>query len=53
MLIGEWGRILSSVLNLFLFVLEDKEKVFDAYIVHNQDTKLRREVGCSLAVITR
>lgn len=30
------------MLNLFLFVLEDEEKDFDAYIVHSQDTELRR-----------
>ena len=53
MLIGEGGRLFSSIPNLFLFVLEDEEKIFDAYIIHNQDTELRREVGCTLAVITR
>jgi hypothetical protein len=39
MLIGEGGRLVSSMLNLFLFVLEDEEKVFDAYIIFNQDTE--------------
>ena len=53
MLTGEGGRLFSSILNLFLFVLDDEEEVFDAYIIHSQDTELRREVGCTLAVITR
>jgi hypothetical protein len=39
MLTGEGGRLLPSMLNLFLFVLGDEEKVFDAYIIHNLDTE--------------
>ena len=41
MLIGEGGWPVVSMLNLFLFVLEDEEKDFDAYIIHNQDKELR------------